>query len=88
MEFLYSQLFVRIPYPTRDFTNETVIVTGANAGLGLEAARHFTRLNAAKVILAVRSISKGEAAKQSIESSTKRTSVVEVCESSPFLLDR
>jgi NAD(P)-dependent dehydrogenase (short-subunit alcohol dehydrogenase family) len=78
MSFLYSQLFVAPPYPTTDFTNQTVIVTGANVGLGLEAARHFTRLNAAKVILAVRSVSKGEAAKQSIESTTKRTGIVEV----------
>jgi NAD(P)-dependent dehydrogenase (short-subunit alcohol dehydrogenase family) len=78
MGFLYSQLFITPPYPMRDFTNETVIVTGSNVGLGLEAARHLTRLNAAKVILAVRSISKGEAAKESIESSTKRTGVVEV----------
>jgi NAD(P)-dependent dehydrogenase (short-subunit alcohol dehydrogenase family) len=78
MSFLYSQLFVTPPYPTTDFTNQTVIVTGANVGLGLEAARHFTRLNAAKVILAVRSVSKGEAAKKSIESTTKRTGIVEV----------
>lgn len=78
MSFLYTQLFVTPPYPTTDFTNQTVIVTGANVGLGLEAARHFTRLNAAKVILAVRSVSKGEAAKQSIESTTKRTGIVEV----------
>ena len=46
--------------------------------MGLEAARHFTRLNAEKVILAVRSIEKGEAAKKSIEESTGRKGVVEV----------
>src|SRR5947209_5325444 len=78
MSFLYSHLFITPSYPTTDFTNQTIIVTGANVGLGLEAARHFTRLNAAKVILAVRSVSKGEAAKQSIESTTKRTGIVEV----------
>jgi NAD(P)-dependent dehydrogenase (short-subunit alcohol dehydrogenase family) len=78
MAFFYSQFFITPTYPTRDFTDETVIVTGANVGLGLEAARHFTRLNAAKVILAVRSASKGEAAKHSIESTTKRMGVVEV----------
>ena len=32
------------------------------SSLGLEAARHFVRLNATKVILGVRTISKGEAA--------------------------
>jgi retinol dehydrogenase-12 len=75
---LKSQYFSTIPYPTHDFTGQYVIVTGANTGLGLEAARHFTRLNAAKVIIACRTISKGEAAKASIEESTKRAGVVEV----------
>lgn len=49
-------------------------------GLGLEAARHFVRLNAEKVILAVRSVAKGEAAKADIEASTKRLGVVDVYE--------
>ena len=76
--FLYSQLIVSLPYPTQDFSGQTVIVTGANVGLGLEAARHFTRLNAAKVILGVRNLDNGNEAKTSIENSTKRTGVVEV----------
>ena len=76
--FLKSQLFVTPPYPTEDFSGQTVIVTGSNVGLGLEAARHFTRLNAAKVILGVRDIGKGEDARRSIEASTKRQNVVDV----------
>ena len=56
------------------------MVTGANIGLGLEAARHFTRLNAEKVILAVRNLEKGNEAKKSIEESTHRTGVVDVWE--------
>ena len=76
--FLYSQLFVTLPYPTHSFSGQTIIVTGSNTGLGLEAARHFVRLDAAKVILAVRSLSKGETAKESIETSTKRKGVAEV----------
>ena len=51
--------------------------------MGLEAARHFVRLDAQKVILAVRTISKGETAKKSIEESEKRTDVVEVWELNP-----
>lgn len=77
-DFYYSQLFVRLPYPTHSFSGQTIIVTGSNTGLGREAARHFTRLGAAKVILAVRNLSKGEAAKESIESSTDRKGIVEV----------
>ncbi len=76
--FLYSQLFVKLPHPIQSFSGQTIIVTGSNTGLGLEAARHFTRLGAAKVILAVRTLSKGEAAKESIEKSTDKKGVVEV----------
>ena len=78
LDFLYSQLFVSLPYPKGDFTGKTVIVTGSNVGLGFEAARHFTRLNAEKVILAVRSLEKGERAKRSIEETTGRKAAVEV----------
>lgn len=77
---MYSQFFFTPPYPTNDFAGQTIIVTGANTGLGLEAARHLVRLNAEKVILAVRNLQKGEAAKKSIEGSEKKTGVAEVWE--------
>jgi retinol dehydrogenase 12 len=71
--------FRSMPYPTKDCTDQTVIVTGSNTGIGLETARHFVRLNAARVILACRSTAKGEAAKASIEASTpSRLAVIEV----------
>lgn len=76
--FMRSQFFTIPPYPTKKYTGQTIIVTGSNAGLGLEASRHFVRLNAAKVILAVRNLEKGEAAKKSIEQSTGRKGVAEV----------
>lgn len=69
--FLRSQYFVTLPVPTDSWQSKTVIVTGANTGLGLEAARHFARLGASKVIIAVRSASKGEKAKESIIASEK-----------------
>ncbi|KAF5559227.1 retinol dehydrogenase 12 [Fusarium mexicanum] len=68
----------RIPVPTTSFRGQTIIVTGSNTGLGLEAARHFVRLDAEVVILAARSLEKGEAAKASIEASTKRKNVIQV----------
>lgn len=78
MGFFYSQLFVTPEEPTKSFDGQTVIVTGSNTGLGYEAARHFARLNAQKVILAVRNIPAGEKAKKSIEASTNRPDVCEV----------
>jgi retinol dehydrogenase-12 len=76
-ETVVSQ-FTPLPYPSTDWTGKTVIVTGANIGLGLEAARHFVRLNAAKVILGCRDVEKGDAAKADIESTTNKTGVIEV----------
>ncbi|KAJ3955562.1 hypothetical protein N0V92_007914 [Colletotrichum tropicale] len=79
-EFLQSQLFTEVPVPTKKFTGQTIIVTGSNTGLGLQAARHFILLDAAKVILAVRSIPKGKAAAARLEESTGTKAVVEVWE--------
>ena len=33
--FLHSQLFVKLPYPTTDLSGQTIIITGANTGLGI-----------------------------------------------------
>ncbi|KAL3439349.1 hypothetical protein BDV09DRAFT_190919 [Aspergillus tetrazonus] len=63
---------------TESTAGKTYIVTGANTGLGFEAAKHFVRLGAKKVILAVRSIPSGEAAKQKIDEATATTDVAEV----------
>jgi NAD(P)-dependent dehydrogenase (short-subunit alcohol dehydrogenase family) len=49
-----------------DCSGKTVIVTGANVGLGKSAAAHFVSLNADKIIIACRSVEKGEAAKAEI----------------------
>jgi NAD(P)-dependent dehydrogenase (short-subunit alcohol dehydrogenase family) len=66
--------------PTASFTGQNVIVTGANTGVGYEAALKFVSLGATKVILAVRDLEKGNAAKDRIEKSTKRNDCVEVWE--------
>ncbi|KAF2144827.1 uncharacterized protein K452DRAFT_266972 [Aplosporella prunicola CBS 121167] len=69
--FLRSQLFFTPTYPTADFSDQVVIVTGSNTGLGLEAVKHLVRLNAARVILAVRSVEKGEAAVEHVIATTQ-----------------
>jgi NAD(P)-dependent dehydrogenase (short-subunit alcohol dehydrogenase family) len=71
MGFIYSQLFVTPALPTASCAGQTVIVTGSNVGLGKEAVRHFARLGASKVVLAVRNIQAGEEAKKDIESTTR-----------------
>ncbi|KAL4918204.1 hypothetical protein BDW62DRAFT_217700 [Aspergillus aurantiobrunneus] len=57
---------------------KTYVVTGANTGLGFEAAKYLVRLGAKQVILAVRSTPSGEAAKQKIEEATGMTEVAHV----------
>lgn len=75
MGFLYSQFFKTPPYPKGNFAGKTIIITGSNTGLGKEAARHYARLGAGKLILAVRTVSKGEVAKEEIISSTGNKNV-------------
>ena len=48
------------PVVTADLTGKTVVVTGANMGLGFEAAKHLARMNPKKLIIGVRSQEKGE----------------------------
>ena len=50
MGFIYSQLFAYLPYPTGYHAGQTIVITGSNTGLGKEAARHFARLGASKLV--------------------------------------
>ncbi|KAH9206312.1 putative short-chain dehydrogenase [Leptodontidium sp. 2 PMI_412] len=78
---LFIQRFRTLHLPPPDsFASQTVIITGANTGLGLETARHIVSLGASKVILGVRTLSKGVAAQSDIEATTGRTGVIEVWE--------
>ncbi|KAI0147780.1 hypothetical protein GGR57DRAFT_515507 [Xylariaceae sp. FL1272] len=66
-----------MPYPTHSFASQVIIVTGSNTGLGLEAARHFVRLGAAKVIITSRSITRAQEAADDIDKTTNRPGVAE-----------
>jgi NAD(P)-dependent dehydrogenase (short-subunit alcohol dehydrogenase family) len=60
----WKQMFSGVPaIPNNtDLAGKTVLVTGSNVGLGLEAVRNFLRLRPSLVIMGVRSVEKGEAA--------------------------
>ncbi|EED24193.1 short-chain dehydrogenase, putative [Talaromyces stipitatus ATCC 10500] len=60
---------VRLP-PPGSFNNQTVLITGSNTGLGLEAVRHAVSLGASKIIMGVRSVEKGERTREDILSRT------------------
>jgi len=63
---------------TETCSGGTYIVTGANTGLGFEAAKHLVELGAAKVIMGVRNVSAGERAKTEIDAATGTGNVAEV----------
>ncbi|RAK75931.1 NAD(P)-binding protein [Aspergillus fijiensis CBS 313.89] len=80
-DFFYTQFFLRIPQPSASFTNKTIIVTGANGGLGRETVKHLIHLGAEKVIFACRSRSRGQQAKREIEAQLNcKTNLVDVRE--------
>ncbi|KAF7966700.1 hypothetical protein HWV62_37326 [Athelia sp. TMB] len=58
------------PVETADLSGRTIMVVGANGGLGLEAAKHFARMTPGRLILACRNQAKGKAAMESIEQTT------------------
>lgn len=81
MSFLFSLLCTKLHPPcdpTASFAGQTVLVTGANSGLGFEAAVKFVSLGASTVILACRTLAKGEEAKSQIENRIGRKDVCKV----------
>ncbi|KAJ5116633.1 hypothetical protein N7456_000981 [Penicillium angulare] len=57
---------------------KTYVITGGNSGLGLETARHLVAASAERVVLAVRNLKSGEAAKEDIEKTTARKGVIDL----------
>ena len=78
MTRLLRQPFSQPALPNVSFASRTIIVTGANVGLGQAAAAHFVRLGAARVIATCRSESKCAATLAGIEETAGRKGVVQV----------
>ncbi|PBK94492.1 short-chain dehydrogenase [Armillaria gallica] len=55
---------------TADLSGKTLVLIGANAGLGFEAAKHFARMNPARLVLTARDEAKGKQALAQIENDT------------------
>ena len=72
IQFVRDQ-FSDLPSVSENLEGRIVIVTGANTGIGFECAKHFLRMKPAKLILAVRSIEKGQAAVLRLIDQTKET---------------
>ncbi|KAL4810163.1 hypothetical protein BDV18DRAFT_130407 [Aspergillus unguis] len=66
--------------PSVSFAGKTVILTGATAGLGFEAAIKLLNLGVESLIIGSRSLQRGETAKTELEKRTSRTGVVQVWE--------
>lgn len=62
LSFIRSQWRKIPPVVKQDLSGKTVVVTGANTGLGFEASKHFASMNPARLILACRSKERGEQA--------------------------
>ncbi|PBK60599.1 short-chain dehydrogenase [Armillaria solidipes] len=55
---------------TADLSGKTLVLIGANAGLGFEAAKHFARMNPARLVLTARNEVKGRKALAQIQADT------------------
>ena len=62
LQFLYEQWARPVPLVTEDLTGKVVLITGANIGLGFEAAKHFASMNPERLIIACRSEARGKQA--------------------------
>lgn len=62
VSMLKSKLFVSFPHPppSTDLSQQTAIVTGASGGLGRESARHLLAIGLSHLVIAVRSVERGQ----------------------------
>jgi NAD(P)-dependent dehydrogenase (short-subunit alcohol dehydrogenase family) len=67
LKFIQDQWWKVTPVEHVDLTGKTVVVIGANVGLGFEAAKHFASMNPKRLVLGCRNQEKGQAALEAIQ---------------------
>ncbi|KAJ7497994.1 hypothetical protein B0H11DRAFT_1998217 [Mycena galericulata] len=65
--FVKEQWKKQPPVLKADLTGKTVVVLGANTGIGFEATKHFAAMNPGRLILACRNQGKGQAALEKLK---------------------
>ncbi|KAF9460538.1 short-chain dehydrogenase [Collybia nuda] len=75
IDFVRYQWSAIPPLVTANLAGKTVMIIGANTGLGFEASKHFARMNPKRLIMACRNPTKGEAAVERLKRETGFESV-------------
>lgn len=75
-----KQRFTSYDVVDTSFDGKIVLITGANAGIGLDVAHEVALLGADRIILAVRSIEKGKTAAAQIETRANKKGLCHVME--------
>jgi NAD(P)-dependent dehydrogenase (short-subunit alcohol dehydrogenase family) len=75
--FFNNQFLARTQWPpgNTNLSGQTAIITGSNTGLGYEAAIQLLDLNLSRLVLAVRSLDKGEAAAATLRKQYSKASI-------------
>jgi retinol dehydrogenase-12 len=73
LQNIQNQRWKVAPVEHVDLTGKTVVIVGANVGLGFEAAKHFASMNPKRLVLGCRSQEKGQAALQGKQATTIST---------------
>jgi len=78
MDFLKAQ-FTKIPHITpTNLSSSTILITGANAGIGFEAAKEVLKSQPKRLILAVRNLERGNNAASELSKFKSESTEIDV----------
>ncbi|KAI0344676.1 NAD(P)-binding protein [Trametopsis cervina] len=84
-DILWNQYSRVPPVLSVDLSGKSIVIVGANAGIGLQAAKHFSRMCPSRVILACRNEEKASLAAELIAKETGFRADVEIVDLASFL---